>query len=376
MIPKAKKIIRNVVLVLGCIYSLVYFLACLTPFIHPKHLYIFTFLPLLFPYLLVGMLVWLSIVLLFYRKLALYFLFVFLMGYKNTTVVFSFHPKKEFLVKKDTNCIRVLSWNVQDFLDSQYHTDTLGNKRRDMMTFIKNVDADLVCIQDFTEQTSEAYRSSVQDVIDAGKYPYHFFSKDFVKQYHYALSQYGTCIFSRYPIVDSGRVIYPGKHYPESLAFADVQVQDKKIRVFNTHLQSMYIKFEVDTAATYDFITDDVDFLKNHTKAHERIRHFDVKHVQQAVIAKQQMNSSPYPFIFCADLNSVPSSYVYHTLASELTDAFTAKGSFMGHTYDGINPTLRIDVQLMSKQLKPVQYYSPRFHASDHFPIVTDIRFR
>jgi hypothetical protein len=52
---------------------------------------------------------------------------------KNIHSVFAFHTNKSFNQQKDKNTIRVLSWNVQDFLDSQYHTDTLGNKRKDMM---------------------------------------------------------------------------------------------------------------------------------------------------------------------------------------------------------------------------------------------------
>ncbi len=371
---KFKQVFSKVIFVIGSLYSLVYLCGCLTPYINPVHFYPFTFLALLFPYLLLGMVTWLVIALLAYRKKGLIFLLVTALGFQNISAVIAFHPKKVFVEQKDQNSIRVLSWNVQDFLDSQYHTDTLGNKRRDMMAFIKQMDADVVCIQDFTEQISPAYRSCIADVIATRNYPYHFFSKDFEKQYYYAFSQYGTCIFSKHPIVDSGRVIYPGKHYPESLAYADIKMGADTIRFYNTHLQSMYLKFLPETGAESDFIKDEIDFLETHPKVHDRLRHFDIKHVAEVAVAKPAMNACRYPYVFCADLNSVPSTYVYHQLSKGLTDAFTAKGSSILATYDGIDPTLRIDVVLMSKQLAPVQYYSPRFHASDHFPIVTDIR--
>lgn len=61
------------------------------------------------------------------------------------------------------------------FLDSQIYTDTLGNARRDIIAFIKNTNADIVCIQDFTERISPAFRSSVNDVRNTFNYPNYFF---------------------------------------------------------------------------------------------------------------------------------------------------------------------------------------------------------
>lgn len=371
-----KKLFRKAVIVIGAIYSLVYLLSCLTPYINPVHFYPFTFLALLFPYLLGGMLVWFIVALILYKKKGLFFLLVIGMGFQNILTVFAFRTNKTFVQQKERKSIRVLSWNVQNFLDSQLYTDTVGNKRRDMMAFIKQMDADILCIQDFTEQKSPAFHSSIKDVIETKNYPFHFFSKDFEKQYSYAFTQYGTCIFSKYPIVDSGRVAYPQKSYPESLAFADLKIGPDTVRVYNTHLQSMYLKFIPVTGGEYGFEKDEIPFLEEHPKTLDRLVHYDIKHLEQVSTAKPFMNASRHPYIFCADLNSVPSSYVYHQISNGLTDAFLAKGSGLGGTYDGIAPTLRIDVVLMSKQLKPVQYYSPRFHASDHFPIVTDIQFR
>lgn len=374
MAINGKKLFSNSIFVLGCLYTFIYFLSCLTPYISPEKFSPFTFLALAFPYLLAGMVVWLLLVLIFYRKRSWIFLLIIAAGFKNIHSVFAFHTNKSFNQQKDKNTIRVLSWNVQDFLDSQYHTDTLGNKRKDMMAFIHDMNADIVCIQDFTEQTSEAYRSSIKDVMEAGNFPYLFFSKDFESQYYYAYSQYGTAIFSKFPIVDSGRLPYPEKKFSESLAYADIKIGNDTLRVHNTHLRSMYIKFTANAADNNDYIKEELNFLVDHPSAEDRIKHFDLEHIVQVAAAKPFMNACKHPYIFCADLNSVPSSYVYHQISKGLTDAFVAKGSFVGGTYDGFSPTLRIDVVLMSKQLKPIQYYSPRLHASDHFPVITDFQ--
>jgi endonuclease/exonuclease/phosphatase family metal-dependent hydrolase len=107
-----------------------------------------------------------------------------------------------------------------------------------------------------------------------------------------------------------------------------------------------------------------------------RLAYFDRLHVQQASLVKQTMDSSAEPFIFTADLNAVPSSYVYHHIRKGLKDVFIEKGFGMGRTYDSLSPTLRIDVMLTSPNIKTVQYQAPRLHLSDHLPIITDIHLK
>ena len=262
-----KKIFSNLIFVIGCLFTIVYFLSCLTPYINPTKFYIFTFLPLLFPILLAGMLVWLLISFIFYRRKSWIFLLILFLGIENICSTFSFNIPKAFVQEKKATNLRVLSWNVEDFLDSQLHTDTVGNARRDMIAFIKEANADIVCIQDFSEKISPAFRSGVNDVKATNNYGYYVFNKDFDKQYYYAQSQYGTAIFSKYPIIDSGCYKYAGNHFKESLAYVDIKYKADTIRVFNTHLESMYLKYvAVETDSTNDFIKDKLDFLLKNNK--------------------------------------------------------------------------------------------------------------
>jgi len=103
---------------------------------------------------------------------------------------------------------------------------------------------------------------------------------------------------------------------------------------------------------------------------------FDAMHAEQAITIKRVLDSCNYPYVFCADLNSVPSTYVYHHLKSGLQDAFLQNGFGIGRTYDSISPTLRIDVVLLNNQLKAVQHKTPVLHLSDHYPNITDFQFR
>lgn len=371
----AKLFFRKAVFIAGILYTILYLLGCCTPYVSPVIWSYFTFFSLLFPFLFAGMLLWLVIVFFFYKKFRWLFLVLLLVGFKNISASFGLNIPKSFIEEKKSTSIRVLSWNVQDFIDSQIYTDTPGNARRDIISFIKKNNADIVCIQDFTQRESPAFRNSIKDVINTCNYPYYFFSCDYSRKDGDIITKYGTGIFSKYPITDSGRHVYFGRKVAESLAYADVKINNDTIRVFNTHLQSMYLKLQwTPELQTDDFLNDDIAFLKEtNNQYHQRIKRYDARHTVQAKMIKPILNNCKRPFIFCADLNSVPSSYTYHTIQHGLRDAFTAKGFGIGGTYDGFSPTLRIDVVLMSKQFKPVQYFSPRLHASDHFPIVTDI---
>lgn len=378
MVVNAKLFFQKAVFVIGVMYTILYLLGCCTPYVSPITWSYFSFFSLLFPILFAGMLLWLLIVFVFYKKYRWVFTIVLLLGFKNISACFGLNIAKDYKQEKNASTIRVLSWNVQDFIDSQIYTDTPGNARRDIIAFIKNTNADVLCIQDFTQRESPAFKNSIQDVINACNYPYYFFSCDYTRKDGDIITKYGTGIFSKFPITDSGRHVYKGRKVAESLAYADLKINNDTLRVFNTHLQSMYLKLQwTPELQTDDFLNDDMEFLKStNNRYDQRIKRYDARHTLQANMIKPILNSSKYPYIFCADLNSVPSSYTYHTIQKGLTDAFTAKGFGLGGTYDGFSPTLRIDVVFMSQQLKPVQYFSPRLHASDHFPIVTDVQFR
>jgi endonuclease/exonuclease/phosphatase family metal-dependent hydrolase len=54
--------------------------------------------------------------------------------------------------------------------------------------------------------------------------------------------QVGVAIFSKYPITDSARFQYKGPRNlraAESLIYTDINIKGHKIRMFNTHLQSV-----------------------------------------------------------------------------------------------------------------------------------------
>jgi endonuclease/exonuclease/phosphatase family metal-dependent hydrolase len=369
-------ILKNTTKICILAITVIYIAASCTSYINPIDCSIFTFLALGFPFILWAMVVASCFAFLCYKRYAWIFLALLLIGTKNIITTTGFHPfTATFKQKKPEGTIRLLSWNVNEFTPSERLKDTANSPRQKTLAFIKMINADVICLQDFRNYPNDAtYRSSLLYIKDSLGYQYYYCSID--RQSESMPSKediYGSIIFSRFPIVDTGRIPYDSKDFPEHIAYVEILVGQKKIRFYNTHLSSMQLTAERKNAGlNYTFIQDDTAILLNKSKL-ERIAIFDSFHVKQAQIVKQQLNKSPVPLVFCADLNSVPSSYVYHHISSGLEDAFLQKGFGWGPTYDGLSNTLRIDVTLLSPQLKVVQHYCPKLKASDHFPLVTDI---
>ena len=59
-----------------------------------------------------------------------------------------------------------------------------------------------------------------------------------------------------------------------------------------------------------------------------------------------------------------------------MINAFVAKGAGIGNTYAGISPTLRIDNIFVDPRFDVQQYCRIKRKLSDHYPIVTDLKYK
>ncbi len=355
------------------IYSFIYLLSCFTPWVNTIYLRFYTYLALLFPWFLVGMLFILLLSLFFFRNRSIVILILILIGYKNIASTTGLNYPKKYCEQKQIGTIRLLSWNVDDFVDCEKRHDSLNSRRHNIINFIKSKNADVMCFQDFSNfDENKTLFSNMKYLLDTLKYPYYYFSVDDPCTTEYYPRKYGAIILSKFPIIDSGRFAYNRKHLPEHCMYATLNINGKEVRFYNTHLRSMFLHWHGGDKNT-PFTIDDSKVITRGTTL-EKLKYFDSIHAFQAKLIKAQLNQCKIPYVFCADLNSVPSSYVYHHISSGLNDAFLQNGIGWGGTYTEILPSLRIDVVLYSNQITTTQYYSPRLHnASDHYPIVTDI---
>jgi endonuclease/exonuclease/phosphatase family metal-dependent hydrolase len=88
------------------------------------------------------------------------------------------------------------------------------------------------------------------------------------------------------------------------------------------------------------------------------------------------MDDSPYPTIFCGDLNDTPNSYTYFTIRGDMQDAFLEKGFGIGRTFSSLSPTLRIDFILTDDQFSIKQFTRVVKYLSDHFMLMADVELK
>ena len=355
---------------------MVYLLSCLTPFINPIHFFPLTFLSLGFPFLLAGMILLLILSLFIFRKYFWLFLIIIAIGYKNITAIYGFNGKKEFVQTKQPNTFRLLSWNVNYFLDCRIKNDTPNNPRRQMFDFVKNSNADVLCFQDFSSFYSKEFYPNFEFLRDSLNYPYAYFPVAYAYNEPYAPEKYGVVILSRFPIADSGSIKYHADADSESFAYADIKIKNKTVRFYCAHLRSMQLHTKRLNENETNFLKADTALIL-HSNTFRKLKYFEQIHISQAKQIRQSIDSNlNKPLIFCGDINSVPSSYVYHHLRKNFSDAFLQNGSGFGRTYDSLSPTLRIDVVFMNEKLHAVQHNTPRLHLSDHLPNLVDIELR
>ena len=84
----------------------------------------------------------------------------------------------------------------------------------------------------------------------------------------------------------------------------------------------------------------------------------------------EEVKKCKYPFIICGDFNDSPISYTYHELTHKMNDAFKEVGKGFANTYVRFFP-YRIDYILYNKNLKAVNFSSPRVDFSDHYPVLS-----
>ncbi|MBS1627632.1 MAG: hypothetical protein JSR09_04525 [Bacteroidetes bacterium] len=374
MLATKSTIFKKIILFSGCVYSLIYFLSCLTPYIKPSYSWVFSILALGFPFLFAGMLLLLLLNFLVLKKYRLVFVVITLLGYQNISTIFSFHPFHKFSNEKKGD-FRLLSWNASDFVNTQKSTDTAGNPRHAMLSFIKQTNADIICLEDFSNKNGKGFFNVFNYIKDSLGYVYTYFPLSFTYYLTEMEETYGNVIFSKYPIIDTGKIALPFSEPSEFLSYVDVKIKEKKIRFYTAHLLSLSLHTSSTQPVQINLMSRDSSLIL-HKSTLKKLWHFDKLHTQQAITIKQTLNATTIPFVFSADINSVPSTYTYQHLKNGLQDAFLQNGFGIGRTYDSISPTLRIDVVLFNNLLKAVQHKTPVLHLSDHYPNIVDFQFK
>ena len=331
-------------------------------------------LGLAFPILLLALLVTIFVWFWLNRKVAVLLILLLFVGYKNINALFAWNSPAPFVQQKAPGTIRILGYNVRGFDTKDNRFDSANCFRWKILAYIRAQQADIVCIQDYVEMHNPLIPSNTNYLKDSLGFPYDYVSDDYKVYPPWGPSFAGIAIFSKYPLKNIQHVLYSGRAMPESVITADITINGSTKRVMVTHLQSMHLKpMKPEDKQPWDTPEDSAIIYSDKTLA--KLTHFIPYHAQQSELVRQQIDASPYPVIYSADMNEVPTSYVYNNVKGSLKDVFLMKGNGLGQTYYRISPTLRIDYLLVSPSIDVVQYKKDNIFMSDHYPQVMDIKW-
>lgn len=344
---------------LGWIYLLLtipYVLALISQKISPEHIWPLAFLGLGYPVLLGIQLLFSLYFIIRRRLLALLPILIIALTLNPITNTFQIFGNPKDLVPSPG--IMVMSYNVRLF-DFFGWSGVPGSAER-LVENIQDEQPAVVCFQEFMIQTEEGLftLNRISKKFSWMPYQHLHFNFEGYKREH------GLAIFSKYPIVNRGTVTFENTR--SCFTFADLRVDERIIRVYNAHLQSIHI-----------YNDDELKGLENQflKRAFTKVKLAFKKRAEQARTLKEHADQSPYPVIICGDFNDTPISYATHTIRDGLMDSFRESGRGFGATYQHI-PWLRIDYILHDDELSSSDHRTGPITGSDHRPVMTTIRFK
>ncbi len=376
MLAKFKKIIWFSFIGTNIIAVLFYLLACLVPFINSGSSWFIAMLGLIFPLLLIVILGFLIYWIIKRSKWALFCIAAILLSWQQLSVLTSFHLPEKLKVAKSPETLRVFTWNLSNWGESNRSNGIKSDYQDEMIEVIKKSNADVLCFQEYIYYKDSKYRDSIIPALRESGYRYSYFAKTYIPYRVYKSTILtALAIISKYPITDSAHFFYNYDDFAEPIVFADIKINTHTVRIFTTHLQSVMFE-DAHFKILHNLKKDPIKASVSESKAIAyRLRNAYIKRAGQAELLNTKIKESPYPVIICGDFNDVPNSYSYFTAKGDLQDAFLKKGSGFGKTLRIISPTLRIDYILADKKFKVTQFSKIEVPYSDHYPIAADMHF-
>ncbi|HEX8278328.1 MAG TPA: endonuclease/exonuclease/phosphatase family protein, partial [Segetibacter sp.] len=227
---RVKKFFKRFFIIINCIFAAIFLIACLVPYLNPSVWWFMGLFGIAVPYLALLLVFFIFFWWVVKPVWSLIPVITLLIGSKQLSVLFATHKYETFTEKKDSTHLRILDWNIRSLEGLSNKADKKRIDRATIPEAIITQNPDIICLQEFNNSAAQNNVGPFKKI-----YPYYYFSRDFVREKQGY--QAGSIIFSKFPIVDSGKIQFPGKS-GESLIYADIETPRKIIRVFTTHMQS------------------------------------------------------------------------------------------------------------------------------------------
>jgi endonuclease/exonuclease/phosphatase family metal-dependent hydrolase len=268
--------------------------------------------------------------------------------------------------KTDPGITRMMTYNVHSF--KPYGEDNNESVKHQMLEVVAKEDPDIICFQEYYSRRKGSF-----NITDSLKRILKTANNYFVPTAENNYEAMGQAIFTRYPIVGKGTIPFGDEHLGNAAIYVDVMIGQKKVRIYNVHLQS--ISFDKQDYNYLDKVTKKMD--AELTPAKRILRMLKVaflKRSAQVDIMKTHMKTCPTPFLIAGDFNDTPASYAVTQLTKELNNSFVAEGTGLGRTYNGKFPNFQIDYISATQTIKVINHRIIEAKLSDHFPVRSDLR--
>jgi endonuclease/exonuclease/phosphatase family metal-dependent hydrolase len=358
-----KTFVKKILLIVNSLLALSLFISYLSVNVSPANSWIFAFLALAYPVILILNILFILWWLIFRKWYFLISVLSILLGWHALQSSFQFHFSKPDAGPPGQK-ITVLTYNVRLFNYYHWNKDTSAWQR--ITSYIRTEKPDIVCFQEFitlpgTNHDLENLKRRLKPLSYS-----HVYYTDHVK----GKLNFGMATFSKFPIINKKMI-----DFEESLngsMYSDIVAGHDTIRLFNCHLQSIRLRKE------YNDLLDSLIFNYSDKHLHDlkdisvRMRQAYIMRAGQVNKIRREINASPYPVIVCGDFNDTPVSYAYKIMSKGLKDVFIHTGSGIGTTFRGNFPYVRIDYVFCSPELTPVTHKIGKIKLSDHYPVKAD----
>lgn len=361
-----KKLVKWIMIVANFVAAIFLLITLIGTVVSPVKFLTPAYFPLIFPVTIIANLVFILFWLITKKWLFLLSLSLMLLSATQISNTFPLHFG-DLQIKKVVTPIHLLTYNTK--MSGDLVKDT-PQKRNNVIRYIMDSNADIVCLQEFEVSTNKQYLTLDDMMRIFSKYPYKHV--EIKARMHTRLL--GIATFSKYPIVDRQRIEFKSR-FNISIS-TDINVNGTIIRFFNNHLESNRIT-ESDKALSVklkekfdaDNLTDMTLVFSNKLGIAYKMR------AAQADTVAELIAKSPYKVIVCGDFNDVPGSYVYNKMKGKLKDAFAETGFGFGWTFKEPFYGFRIDYVLYDQSaFTPVTYKSDRVNYSDHYPVFCQLK--
>lgn len=260
--------------------------------------------------------------------------------------------------------IDIMSFNVRLF--DLYNWKGNKDTRNEILKYLNANSADLYCFQEFFNTNQNSYFNTLDTILKSGIGPN--VHDEYTAILHDGKSKFGIATLSAYPIIN--KKIVPLDTAMNNIAiYSDIIVEEETLRVFNIHLASVHLSGLENNINKHLESNDQKGQMEDVVLISNRLASGFKRRAKQADVIKTYIDASPYPVIVVGDFNDTPASYAYHRISEGLLDAFESNGSWIGSTYIGLYPMLRIDFILVDPRLEILSFKTEHIELSDHKPI-------